>query len=286
MSPRAVARPLSLALVSACVCACGVDANPSAASDLTDVTGSDIEVDSTPGVPFAAPVCSTLTPRAPLSPGLWASRQRSVAIVDLPPTNTPTAVATTRLILHDVAATPDGPRLTHTTCQLRQPKLNGVEVVFGPAFLAAVPKNSVVADLADGVSIPPDLVVLGAEVGAAEPLPDSPDDPRVRDTDQDGKPGVSVTLQGLFAGQLYVVFRQAVGLDGDPDPAGCVSGRLVGASEQVQLGASPAELEQIDLSPRPHPDDSLSTFQLVPVDATFDCAALIAAELELFGPEP
>ncbi|HRE88202.1 MAG TPA: hypothetical protein PK095_03595, partial [Myxococcota bacterium] len=266
---------------------CGVERSGSDEADLEARLDSEVaEVDdSVQG--YAAPSCERRPDGQPLTPGRWASRQRSAAIVNLPPTNTPTTVVTTRLILHDVVREGGETRLTHTTCQLRQPKLNGVEVVFGPAFLGAVPKNTVVAGI-DGaeVIIPPDLVVLGAEVQAGDELPTSADDARVRDSDEDGNPGVTVTLQGLLAGQLFVVYRQEVGLTGMADRAGCVAGLVAGASEQIQIGASPVELAQIDLSPRPHPDATLSTFSLVPVARDLDCAGLIATDLELFGPEP
>lgn len=284
MSGCFVARIALKVATSALVAGCGVQGSESDTLDTSDTTdgGSEVEVVEA----YAAPSCQQRPDGPPLSPGRWASRQRSAAIVNLPPTNTPTTVVTTRLILHDVVEVEGELRLTHTTCQLRQPKLNGVEVVFGPAFLAAVPKNTVVATV-DGarITIPPDLVVLGAEVGDGEELPTSAQDSRVRDTDEDGNPGVTVTLQGLLAGQLFVVYRQEVGLTGTADPAGCVSGLVAGASEQIQIGASPVELDVIDLSPRPHPDASLSTFALVPVEAGLDCAGLIAQDAALFGPE-
>ncbi len=272
---------------------CGVDGDTSPVT--ADVMQDSTEVSDITAASYVSPFCEQLSGGPPLSPGRWASRQRSSAIVNLPPTNTPTTVVTTRLILHTVEHTVvrDGNAVTirHETCSLRQPKLNGVEVVFGPAFLSAVPENTVTVAI-DGrnVSIPADLVVLGAEVGESDALPTSSDDPRVRDSDTDGNPGVSVTLQGLFAGQLYVIYRQAIALDGTADPAGCVSGLLSGPTTQVQLGAFPSELEVIDLAPQPHPDPALSTFQLVPLGTlpdveTFDCQALFDHELELFGPE-
>lgn len=269
---------------SVAVLGCGVERSESDAADSGDSADGTSEVEVVDA--YAAPSCQGRPDGQPLTPGRWASRQRSAAIVNLPPTNTPTTVVTTRLILHEVVELEGETRLTHTTCQLRQPKLNGVEVVFGPAFLGAVPKNTVVATV-DGaaVTIPPDLVVLGAEVAAGEDLPTTAEDARVRDTDEDGNPGVTVTLQGLLAGQLFVVYRQEVGLTGTADRAGCVAGLVAGASEQIQIGASPVELEQIDLSPRPHPDAALSTFQLVPVAADLDCAGLIAQDEALFGPE-
>ena len=269
---------------------CGVEqgASPPAPDVLEDAReASDIRGDR-----YASPFCEQLPDGPPLAPGRWASRQRSSAIVNLPPTNTPTTVVTTRLILHTVETSGALVTIRHETCSLRQPKLNGVEVVFGPAFLRAVPQNTVTVTVEGvDVSIPADVVVLGAEVVPGELLPTTHDDPRVRDSDDDGHPGVSVTLRGLLAGQLYVVYRQAIALDGTADPAGCVSGLLSGPTEQVQLGAFPSELEVIDLAPQPHPDPRLSPFQLVPLGtladvATFDCQALFDNELELFGPIP
>lgn len=268
---------------------CGIegDTSPSTRDVFDDATGvSEVTAES-----YVSPFCEALSDGPPLSAGRWASRQRSSAIVNLPPTNTPTTVVTTRLILHTVERDGNAVTIRHETCSLRQPKLNGVEVVFGPAFLSAVPENTVTVAI-DGanVSIPADLVVLGAEVGPNDTLPTSSDDPRVRDSDDDGNPGVSVTLQGLLSGQLYVIYRQAIALDGTADPAGCISGLLSGPTTQVQLGAFPIELEIIDLAPQPHPDPTLSTFQLVPLGtlpdvASFDCQALFEHELELFGPE-
>jgi hypothetical protein len=250
------------------------------------ISETDSESDATA---WASPYCAAIAPRAPLAPGRWASRQRTAAIVQLPPTNTPTTVVTTRIALHDVTLESGETRVRHDVCDLRQPKQNGVETVFGPRFLAAIPRNSVIAEIeGNAVTVPGDLVVLGAEVAEGDPLPTEADDPRVRDSDGDGAPGVSVTLQGLFAGQLFVCSRQQLTLTGTADAAGCISGTISGANEQSQLGANPPELAAFELQQQPHPDASLSDFLIVPLDgadAALDCAGLLADEARFFEPE-
>ncbi len=239
---------------------------------------------------WASPYCESLEPSGPLAPGRYASRQRTAAIVLLPPTNTPTTVITTRIAFHDVFVEGGQTRVRHDVCALRQPKANGVETIFGPRFIAAIPRNTVTASVTGtDIVIPGDLVVLGAEVADGEPLPTSADDPRVRDHDEDGNPGVSVTLQGLFAGQIFVCSRQQLTLTGRADAAGCLSGTISGANEQSQLGATPPELAAFKLEQQPHPDPDLSTFVFLPLsesDSNLDCDGLVADETRIFGPEP
>ena len=45
---------------------------------------------------------------------------------------------------------------------------------------------------------------------ATEEVPTDPKDPRVRDGDMDGKPGVTLTVDGLIKGSVYVVNRSVI----------------------------------------------------------------------------
>lgn len=255
------------------------------------IPGGDA-VDTTEGdadAPFAvdAPACRDAAPIEPLADGRWASRQYVTGLVALPPTGTLSEVTSKMLVLHDVVRDGGGITVTNLTCSLTQPRLSGVETVFGPEFIGAVPQNAIAATVdGDRVEIDKDRVVLGAELAdpAADALPTEPDDPRVRDMDGDSQPGMTVTLQGLFQAQLYITYRHHIGLSGRADAVGCIAGTLEGTREQTQLGASDEALLAFDFSPQPHPDPSINTFVMVPVAASFDCASLIADEGELFGP--
>jgi hypothetical protein len=234
-----------------------------------------------------APACEGLAPVEPLADGRWASRQYVTGLVALPPTGTLTAVTSKMLVLHEVARDGGAITVTNLTCSLTQPRLSGVETVFGPEFISAVPQNAIAATVdGDRVEIEKDRVVLGAELAdpAADALPTDAEDPRVRDMDGDTHPGMTVTLQGLFQAQLYITYRHHIGLSGRADAVGCIAGTLEGTREQTQLGASDEALLAFDFSPQPHPDPSINTFVMIPVAAGFDCASLIADEAALFGP--
>jgi hypothetical protein len=233
-----------------------------------------------------APACADLPPGEPLAPGLWASRQFRTSLVGLPPTGTLSEVEAKLMVLHEVSREDGEVRVRHVTCSITQPRLNGVETVFGPAFVAAVPHNTVTATV-DGrdVVIPRDRIVLGANLvdPANDALPTEPDDPRVADMDNDGNPGMTVTLQGLFQAQLYITYRHHIGFIGTADVGGCIAGRLDGVVEQTQIGASDEALMSFDFSPQPHPDPDISTFMLVPVASGLTCADLLAQETAIFG---
>ena len=83
--------------------------------------------------------------------------------------------------------------------------------------------------------------VIGAEVGEDESLPEEASDPRVRDTDQDGEPGVTIRFRGLARGRVFAAQRTRTRLlsdpiehDRPPHLAGLVEWRL----EQTVLGAT------------------------------------------------
>jgi hypothetical protein len=285
-----MAWPVGLSLALSLPSCDGAEAPDVAPTDV--VTGVETGADAGPAADApagqgTAPACRDLPPGRPLTPGLWASRQRITGLVGLPPTGTLTPVTTTLLVLHDVVEDRGETRVTHRTCSLSQPRMSGVETVFRPEFVAGVPRNTVTATIdGDRVTFPRDRVILGAEL--AEPdtdaLPTAAEDPRVIDGDGDGNPGMTVVLQGLFQAQLYITYRHFIALEGTSDAVGCVSGVLKGAIEQTQLGASEDALLAFDFSPRPHPDPDINTFVLVPVRADLDCAALMAEETALFGP--
>lgn len=287
-----ISRNAALGALSLFVAACDASTAPvfpndTASVDATPDTTSDGSAEDTAEPRVDAPACAELPPRKPLSPGLWASRQNRTSLVALPPTGTLSEVSSRMLVLHEVTEVGTETRVRHITCSITQPRLNGVETVFGPAFVAAVPRNTVVASIdARAVVVPRDRVVLGVNLAdpANDALPTDASDPRVVDMDNDSNPGMTVTLQGLFQAQLYITYRHHIGLVGTADVGGCVAGLLDGVVEQTQLGASAVELLAFDFSPQPHPDPEINTFVLLPVSAGLTCDELLLNEAALFGP--
>lgn len=106
--------------------------------------------------------------------------------------------------------------------------------------------------------IPPYLVLNGVELpDPAEPLPTSPDDPRVRDQDGDGKPGFTVRVRvlGILSGETYVVQRLRQEYRGEVLGPDLIQGQILWEDEQVTLGAS-ASFFLISGKGRPAPEEA------------------------------
>lgn len=106
--------------------------------------------------------------------------------------------------------------------------------------------------------------VQGARLSdpAREALPQEPGDRRVYDQDGDGNPGVTVRVEGVVSGSLYVVqrgwdeWRFTIPGDGEFEEA---RGTLVWDMEQVILGATSRFLRK---QPETRPDRSRSYVQI------------------------
>ncbi|MBC7221127.1 hypothetical protein H5T55_06655 [Candidatus Bipolaricaulota bacterium] len=73
-----------------------------------------------------------------------------------------------------------------------------------------------------------------------DPLPTTPDDPRVFDQDGDGKPGITVRVAvlGLISGEVYAVQRLSKLLEGQVVTPDLIRGLITWTNEQVTIGAS------------------------------------------------
>jgi len=129
--------------------------------------------------------------------------------------------------------------------------------------------------------------VLGARLKrpGKDALPTDPSDPRVVDMDKDGKPGVTVTVDGLASGDLYFVQRMRWSSDATVVSNDVINGTLSWTREQHFLGASSLMLRGRKGKAKggPHPDPKLHTVQLRRVPATLKCSDLIKKAPELFA---
>lgn len=223
---------------------------------------------------------------APLSPGLYASKQTFASLLKNPLGGGESPSETLSLLLHTITA--EGGQLVskNQVCEIRQPPSFGVNVVFPRALIDAMPTTSSVVSAGAGgtVEFSRDVLVLGATLTKpeTEALPTKRDDPRVVDADKDGQPGGTVKITGLISGDIYIVQRNLGGLRGAVGAGGKVTGTLLGTNEQVTLGASNATLASINLQPRKDPDPAKSRFVLVPVAAGTTCGKIVADEKTLF----
>jgi hypothetical protein len=149
-----------------------------------------------------------------------------------------------------------------------------------PAFVAALPVTSHVVELApgdeDGWSVRVDLGVsvigwLPPSKGA--PLPTTADDPSVRDTDGDGRPGATVELKvhGVGTFGIEVVQRAHAVLEGQLGMSSIAGGVRTLLLEQHVIGADHRLLRS---SPSVSPDDARSSFTLTRVTPGTTCATL------------
>lgn len=164
-----------------------------------------------------------------------------------------------------------------------------VRISIVPEFLEAVRIGPVPGRLVregEGVflEIPEFIVVNGALLAdpASEPLPTSPEDPRVVDPDGDGKPGFTVRVRvlGLIPGETYVVQRLRQGYKGALVGSELVRGTIAWEDEQVTLGAS-ASFFLVAGKGRPNPDPNRSFFVMRRIHGGETCAELV----ELFREE-
>ncbi len=157
-----------------------------------------------------------------------------------------------------------------------------VQISITPEFLAAVkigPLSGKLVHSERGIAlvIPEFLVLNGVRLTDpfSEPLPTTPDDPRVVDLDGDGKPGFTVMVRifGLFSGETYVVQRLRQEYRGTVLSPDYIRGTIAWKDEQVTLGAS-ASFFLIPGKGRPDPDPNRSFFVLRKIRGDEGCEEL------------
>lgn len=115
----------------------------------------------------------------------------------------------------------------------------------------------------------PSVETIGAEVAPGEALPRDVDDPRVRDSDGDGHPGVTVRVQGMSGGDMYFVQRReaAASLHFEGQRW---AGLVTWSVEQHVLDATSNRLRQ-ERDTRVSDDPNRHRLELVPVSADTPC---------------
>lgn len=125
-------------------------------------------------------------------------------------------------------------------------------------------------------------------------LPESADDPRVIDQDGDGEPGMTVRVEGIISGDIYVAQRNWKVFCGDlvfgdettgSESAPRIAGNIRWGMDQRVLGASNGLLNR-QTDSVPHPDLSRNTFEIVPIDPEWGCDDIEAHADGLFPPPP
>ncbi|MBN1945662.1 MAG: hypothetical protein JW797_08285 [Bradymonadales bacterium] len=126
--------------------------------------------------------------------------------------------------------------------------------------------------------------VMGVDLENPEtdPLPDRKDDPRVLDDDQDGNPGVTVQVEGMVNGEIYLVQRHWKELCGDVLSDDHIQGYLLWDTDQQIVDASSFLLRR-NPTTRIDPDWEANTFQMHRIDPNMGCEEIMANQQSIFG---
>lgn len=93
-------------------------------------------------------------------------------------------------------------------------------------------------------------------------LPDDESPPAVFDQDGDGEPGVSIAVDGIISGEIYLVRRGWDEWSGRIRDPNRIEGRVQWNTEQNVIGASRLLLRR-QPEANPHRDGSLNTFRMM-----------------------
>lgn len=223
-----------------------------------------------PGAPGAAAERGALA-------GRWALLQVTATTAQVPVIGRVRA-ATRALSVHELRVQDDRLRGAGELCDVQVDSGSRVvRTVLPRAFIQALPPPVIDAEIAQdegGLRLRQGrrTLVVGAHLDQpdAEPLPGDAADRRVIDQDRDGRPGMTINVQGLVRGEIYVVQRSWSALEGRADAEGGFRGQVAFGSEQRVLGATSRLLRG---APPSAPDPARSFFRLVRLPDGGGCAA-------------
>lgn len=238
----------------------------------------------------SAPVAPAQETAAEIPTGTFASRQLVSSRARTRPANRYMRVVTTSWVLHRVSVSDGEVRVSSRYCAVEQEPLGRVRTTIGGAFVAAIPEWESTARITGpaggpwSFELPEHAVVLGATLSdpVEDRLPADASDGRVVDSDGDGEPGVTVDVEGLVDGQVFLVQRLVRGLRGTLEPSGRMQGTVTGSSDQEVIGASTTVLRMFTPRFRQEPDPSRHTFVWHPLPEGSDCSDLLARRADVF----
>ena len=223
--------------------------------------------------------------------GNFAMELRVASVAKLPLMPSEQSV-TASLLLVEIGRRAEGLIQRHRVCDVRVDGSSPVRMVVPPEFVRGLAPREYEAHLDPAVGgrggwgyradLGLEAIGFDPELTGGE-LPRGPDDPAVRDSDDDGRLGATVELRLPAIGrvQLFIAQRSHLVLhatDAQPDRTeGTVEIRFL---EQRTLGAQPGFFNR---TPDLRPDPEHSGFTLVRLPEGADCDTLRAAAPKLFG---
>jgi hypothetical protein len=238
---------------------------------------------------LAAPAFSSVRSSWPNLTGRWAQLQVTTALVDLP-IGGPYESKLETLVMVDVRQEGDRLVLEETVCSIESEGPSSlIETTYPAAFIDAMSGRERTAELALDAGRfvyrePKSYRTSGVELEdpASDDLPNRPDDPRVRDPDGDGRPGLTVEVTGFVTGRVFMIQKGWSELVGHIRSARQIEGRVRWDSDQSVIDATHRFLTHPPVS-RPHPDGDRHYFRMARVPTSATCEEVEARAGTLFG---
>jgi len=218
--------------------------------------------------------------------GTWALK---LVLTTLTDTGLSTIEAPNTTIARAVQAQA-GPSLTitTTTCDMDLGDgSGGFVIIVPPAFIAAMPEESISAEVTGtSLHVPKFWEVRSVELANPEtdPLPTDPTDPRVLDWDQDGHPGLTLTVQSSIpglSGDVYIIQRSWLELTSTSASTDKVDGTVAWGMEQVILDATSTALTLLP-GGQATTDPAKNYFVHRRIDPSKTCADIVAEQDAIF----
>ncbi|MEM1347210.1 MAG: hypothetical protein AAGI01_01550 [Myxococcota bacterium] len=237
-----------------------------------------------PGVALAA-----AAEGLPQMNGRWAQRQVLTSVVDVPIVGE-VVTATTTVVMLDIVQKGSALTMKQTVCDVR---ITGgskrVRTIIPRPFVRAVSgatRHARVYERAGQVRfyMPRDWAVHGARLArpTRDALPEDEDDRRLRDPDRDGNPGLTVRVEGIIDGEVYVVQRSWSEMLGTVVGDRTFDGLIKWRSEQKVVDSTSIFLKNPPPNaPSKNPKDSY--FHSTRIDAKTTCRDVLKRERALFA---
>lgn len=245
-------------------------------------TGNDEEVDDNKTDPSAnggdhQPLDSIV--------GIWAQRSVMSSFSEMPIIG---STQTRTIAIQKLVISGEGPNYTMRSQPCSVELDSGttmVEMIIPNGFVQSLSSTeSLLVDHDDHFEMPITWESRGVHLEniATDPLPTSPDDPRIFDQDGDGHPGMTVQISGLIQGDIYVIQRGFTALQGELN-GDHFDGLVKWTDEQVTLGASNPILASNQPQNTLDPDPENSFFHSTRLTDDLSCDTILARSDALFA---
>lgn len=274
------------------------DADPAPDQGTTPTPDSGVALDTGVAPSDGGPVADSGTPGPGLDlTGTWAARVINSQCFDGGLVGKDTVQLTTLFMVQLVQNGTQVSTMT-TACSVQLTPFGGNQTTYPQAAIAAIQTPAQMSRLSAaqiGATYTPDerVSLLGWRAAQGQDprtaaVPEEERDARLVDSDNDGHPGVTLTVSGRLDGDIYIANRNIVTIEGTVVTADLIEGRSHTNQIQRIIDSTNPLLGLSTIEATPNPDAASSTYHLVRLPAgTNSCAQIIAQAATLFSaPRP